>query len=155
MSAFTGSNSGHTPSTSVDNWTLDAGVAGEVGRILSISWGGELIVSTGYHTRWVRPLTAGVGALTAIAPGLVNPNSGAPALEFGQGFATTEPILPAEKVGDLHNQNWNAHGGLGYVSLPLASPWQLINGALLDQLSCRNLAGVDAGGSSYGVTWDE
>lgn len=155
MSSYNGNRSGFTPSLSVSIWTLDAPAAGDFAEVVAIGWGGELIVSTAYHTRWVRPLTAGVGALTAIAPGLLNPNSPAAALEFGAPFATTEPILPTEGIGDLHNQNWNGHGGLGYVALPIAAPWRIINGKLQDQITCINLAGVDGNGSSYTVTWRE
>ncbi len=154
MPTFSGANSGHTPSLTADNWTMDASSAGDVARIISIGWGGQLTTSTGYHTRWVRPTTGGVGALTAITAEDHDPAYSIPLLEFGAVFATTEPVLPAEPIA-LHNQNWNAHGGLGYVALPLAAPWLIINGLLNDQLSCRNLAGVDAGGSSYSVVWNE
>lgn len=159
MPTFTGANSGHTPdlaqgNTGVSNWDLDASTIGDVARILSIGWGGELTTSTGYHTRWVRPTAAGTGAITAIAVSEHSPHGVSALLDFGNNYATLEPALPAEPEA-LHNQNWNAHGGLGYVALPLASPWLIINGLLEDTVSCRNLAGIDAGGSSYQVTWEE
>jgi hypothetical protein len=154
MPTFAGNQSNHTPSTSADNWTMDASTAGDIGRVISIGWGGNLTTSTGYETRWVRPTTAGVGALTAITAEDHDPAYSTPLCEFGAGFMTTEPVLPAEPIG-LHVQYWNAHGGLGYVALPLASPWLVVSGLLNDQLSCRNLAGTDAGGSSYSVVWNE
>ena len=117
MPTYSGANSGFTPSLTSSNWTMDASTAGDVGSVISIGWGGELTTSTGYHTRWVRPTTAGVGALTAITPEDHSPNFSTPLLEFGATFATTQDVLPAEPIA-LHNQNWNAHGGLGYVALP-------------------------------------
>jgi len=159
MSTFNGANSGFTPdivqsNAGVSNWDLDASTAGDVAQVISIGWGGELTTSTGYHTRWVRPTAAGTGAITAIGVEDSSPHGVAELLEFGNAYATLDPALPAEPQA-LHNQNWNAHGGLGYVALPLASPWVIINGLLQDTISCRNLAGVDANGSSYTVTWTE
>lgn len=154
MPAYAGAQSGITPSLSDDNWAMDASSAGDVAKILGIGWGGELTTSTGYHTRWVRPTTSGVGALTPITPEDHHPAYSTPFVEFGAGWGTTPPVLPSEPIA-LHNQNWNAHGGLGYVVLPLANPWLLINGLLNDQLCCRNLSGIDANGSSYTVTWEE
>ncbi len=159
MPTFAGARSGHTPdilqtTAGEDNWCIDASAAGDVATIIAIGWGGELTTSTGYHTRWVRPTTGGVGALTPITVEPHNPRYATSLVEFGGIFATSAPVLPAEPIA-LHNQNWNAHGGLGYVALPLASPWMVVNGLLVDQLCCRNIAGVDAGGSSYTVTWTD
>lgn len=154
MSGFSANQGAHTPSTTQDNWTLEADGAGEVGMVSSIGWGGRLTTSTGYRTRWVRPSTAGSGIFTAV--GAIQgegPNVAATALlRFGT-FATA-PTLPADPAA-LHAQDWNGHGGLGYIVLPLATPWYVINGVSAGQLSCRNVAGVDASGSSYGVHWSE
>lgn len=152
MPAFSGNQGAHTPATTQDNWTLDTNAVGEMAKVVSIGWGGRLTTSTGYRTRWVRPTTAGSGALTGIATEAHSPNFATPNLQFGT-FATA-PVLPTDPDA-LHAQDWNAHGGLGYVVLPLATPWWLVDGVLTGQLSCRNIAGVDASGSSYGVTWEE
>lgn len=153
MSAFAANQGAFTPSTAQDNWTLEADGASEVGLVTEISWGGRLTSSAGYRTRWVRPTTAGSGAFTALAMGRLGPNLGtAPLLRAGT-FATA-PTLPTDP-DNLHAQDWNANGGLGYIVLPLRKPWYLINGVSQSQISCRNVAGTDASGSSYGVQWEE
>ena len=63
MSAFSGNQGAFTPSTSQDNWTLEADTAGDVGVVQSFGWGGRMTSSTGYRTRWVRPSTAGASTL--------------------------------------------------------------------------------------------
>ena len=47
------------------------------------------------------------------------------------------------------------HGGQGMVVMPLANPWWIVNGILTGQVSCRNIAGTDANGSSYEVSYEE
>jgi len=153
MPSFSGNQGAFTPSTVQDNWTLEADGAGEVGEVISIGWGGRMTTTTGYRTRWVRPSTAGASTFTPV--GAIqghNPNYNTALLRFGT-FATA-PVLPTDPE-NLHAQDWNAHGGLGFVVLPLATPWRIINGLLRSQISCRNVAGVDANGSSYSVEWVE
>ena len=152
MPSFSGNQGAHTPSTTQDNWTLDADTAGDVLKVVSIGWGGRLTTSTGYRTRWVRPTTAGTGIFTALGTEVHSPGYPTPLGAFGT-FGTA-PVLPSDPDA-LHAQDWNAHGGVGYVVLPLSSPWWVINGLLTDHLSCRNVAGVDANGSSYSLTWEE
>ena len=154
MPTYHGARTAFTPATNSDNWALEGLTAGDVGHIIAIGWGGELTTTTGYRTRWVRPTTDGVGAITAITAEDHNPSYSTPLLAFGHTYATTQSVLPAEPIA-LFSQSWNAHGGLGYVALPLASPWRIINGVLESTICCRNLAGVDANGSSYQVTWEE
>ena len=154
MPAYVGAVAAFTPSLTDDNWTLEADAAGDVGKVIAIGWGGELTTSTAYRSRWVRATTAGVGAGTALTPEDHHPGYSAPNVSLYSTYATTQPVLPAAPTA-LFLQSWNAHGGLGYVALPLASPWFIINGLLADTISCRNLAGVDANGSSYQVTWEE
>lgn len=152
MPVFTGTRMAHTPATNADNWTLFASAAGDVGEIISIGWGGQLTTSTGYETRWVRPTTAGVTPV-ALIPEDHTPGYSVPLLEVDASF-TTAPVLPASPTC-LFGQSWNAHGGLGYVALPLAAPWRVVNGVLQGQISCRNDAGTDAASSSYSCTWSE
>ena len=154
MPAYDGAVAAFTPSLTDDNWTLDADTAGDVGKVIAIGWGGELTTSTAYRTRWVRPTTGGVGAGTALTPEDHNPGYSTPLISLFSTYATTQPVLPSSPTA-LFLQSWNAHGGLGYVALPLASPWMIVNGLAQSAISCRNLAGVDANGSSYQVTWEE
>lgn len=139
-----------TPNTSNDNWTITAGTAGDLGKILAISWGGEATTSTAMATRWTRPSTNG----TTPVAGVNEPHNGSyatPLLSTATSW-TTQPTLVA--ASNLHSQSWNAHGGLGYIALPLASPWMVQNGVTgSDEVSCRNSTGTAT--SSYGLTWEE
>lgn len=154
MPTFSATRSNHTPSTSVSNWVLDADAAGDYGKVISIGWGGNLTTSTGYETQWARATTGGTGALTALTAEDHDPGYSTPLITIGHTYATTNETLPAEPTG-LHIQYWNAHGGLGYLALPLAAPWIILNGVQNDSISCRNINGTDAGGSQYSVSWSE
>lgn len=155
MPTYSGGNGAFTPSTSNDNWTLDAGTAGYTARIVSFGWGGRVTVSTGYRTRWTRPTAAGTGSKTALTIANADPMYTAPLLTLSSTFATTQPTLAADPAGNLWAQDWNAQGGVGLVTLPLNNQWIITNGLLQGELSCRNVAGTDASGSSYHVTWQE
>ena len=152
MPTFAATQIAFTPVTSDDNLTMEAASAGDVGEVISIGWGGSLTTSTGYRTRWVRPTTAGV-TIVAGTPEDHTPGYSVPLLAFATGW-TTQPVIPASPIA-LFAQSWNAHGGLGYVALPLASPWRIISGVLQGEISCRNDAGADANGSSYQFVWSE
>lgn len=153
MPAFTVERGAHTPATNQDNYTLDANTTGDVMEVVAIGWGGRLTTSTGYRTRWVRPSTAGTGIFTALTEGDHNPGYGTP---LGRaGTYATAPVLGTDPAGNLFAVDWNAHGGLGYVALPLAAPWKIIAGVGQGQISCRNIAGTDASGSNYSATWQE
>ncbi len=154
MPGFAGHIAAFTPATNDDNWTLEAEDAGDVAHVRSVSWGGELTASTAYRTRWVRPTTAGVGAGTAGSVEAVNPGYATPLVAFFTTYATTQPVLPSTPDA-LYLTSWNAHGGLGILVLPPGQEWDIINGLLTASVSCRNDVGVDANGSSYGVSWNE
>lgn len=154
MPGFSAERGAFTPATSNDNWTLFADTAGDVGEVMAFGWGGRLTTSTGYRTRWCRPSTAGVGAATALANEAYTPGYATPLCIVASTFATTQPALPADP-DNLFAIDWNAHGGVGYIVLPLDGRWKVINGVLQGQISCRNVAGVDANGSSYSVSWME
>lgn len=166
MATFNGNNGAFTPTTSNPaaggaangNWMVDAsGATGAIGKIISYGWGGRLTTSTGYRTRWGRFSTAPAGAKTNFSnqPQVGgNPNQGTNALTLTQFFATTNPSMAADPAS-LDAQDWNAQGGLGKIILPLANPWWVISGVLNSGVWCLNVAGVDASGSSYGVTWEE
>lgn len=153
MPVYTTTRIGFTPIATDDNMTLECNAAGEMARITAIGWGGSLTTSTGYRTRWVRPTTAGItpgGTLTAEDH---SPNYSSPLALVSTTWAT-QPVIPGVPTA-LFAQAWNAHGGLGYVALPLANPWIVVNGVLTGGLSVRNDVGIDANGSSYQWTWQE
>lgn len=153
MGNFAGGNGAFTPATNADNWVLDADTAGDIGKIISIGWGGRLTTSTGYRTRWARPSTNAGSTFTNL-----NPQAGVPGVTAGCRLGTfaTAATLPTDPA-NLHAQDWNAHGGLGFIVMPLSSPWYVVNSATAghQQVACRNVAGVDANGSSYQVSWEE
>ena len=153
MGNFSGGNGAFTPATNADNWVLEADTAGDIGKVVSIGWGGRLTTSTGYRTRWCRPSTKASSTFTSL-----NPQGGTPAATATCRLGTfvTAATLPTDPA-NLHAQDWNAHGGLGFIVMPLSSPWYVVNSATAGhgQIACRNVAGVDASGSSYVVSWDE
>lgn len=153
MPTYTSGNGAFTPSTSTDNWTLDSQTAGVFGKVVAVGWGGRLTTSTGYRTRWTRPTGAASGAFTALTNAYHQPNY----VTFGSrtGTFATPATLAADPGGNLWAQDWNAQGGVGDIIHPLANPWWFVNGVLQGQISCRNIAGTDANGSSYEVTVEE
>ena len=153
MPSFSGGNGAFTPSTSQDNWTLDSQTAGVFGKVVMVGWGGRLTTSTGYRTRWTRPTTAGASTFTALTIGYNQPNYTSAGARLGT--FVTAPVLASDPAGNLWQQDWNAQGGTGVVVAPLANPWWFVNGILQGQISCRNVAGTDASGSSYPVEWEE
>ena len=153
MPTFDGSNGAFTPATTQDNYTLEADTAGDVLTVIGIGWGGRLTTSTGYRTRWTRPTTAGASTFTALTKASHDPAYDTPLGRVGT-FATA-PLLATDPAANLYAQDWNAHGGGGYIILPQDKEWKIVNGLLTAQLSCRNVAGVDANGSSYHLTWSE
>ena len=155
MPTYSGGNGAFTPSTTNDNYTLEAVGTGVFGKIVEIGWGGRLTTSTGYRTRWTRPTAAGTGARTAITVAFAQPNYVTNACLLTSTYASTQPTLAADPAGNLWAQDWNAQGGVGVIAMPLANPWWLVTGVLQASISCRNIAGTDASGSSYHVTWEE
>lgn len=153
MPSFAANNGAFTPSTSQDNYTVDSQTAGVFGKIVMINWGGRLTTSTGYRTRWTRPTTIGSSTFTALTLAYEQPNYTSAGARCGT-FATA-PVLASDPAGNLFATDWNAQGGVGVVVHPLADPWWFVNGVLTGQISCRNIAGTDAAGSSYGVKWEE
>lgn len=153
MATFSGSNSNFTPSTSADNYVLDANTASDLGVVESIGFGGQLITAGAYRTTWARPSTNATSTFTTLTPQAGNP--GAAALcQFGT-FATVA-VLTAEPAG-LLTLSWNAFGGIGYITMPINGAWFVVNSATAgaQQIVCRNRAGVDASGSSYSISWRE
>ena len=154
MGSYSGSQGAHTPSTTKDNYVIDADGSGEIGKVVSIGWGGRLTTSTGYRTRWARPTTIGSGIFTAVGAIEIHGFNLTVSALLRFGTFGTDPVLAADPAA-LHAQDWNAHGGLGFIVLPLANPWWIVNGQLTGQVACRNIAGVDANGSSYTASWEE
>lgn len=153
MSAYGGGNGAFKPATNQDSWVLDADTAGDTAHITEIGWGGRLTASTGYRTRWSRPTTNAASTFTSLAPQAKTPNS-TPLCRLGT-FATAATL--AADPSNLYATDWNAHGGIGFVAMPIAQPWLVVNSATAGhgQVTCRNVAGTDANGSSYTVSWVE
>lgn len=154
MADFTGNQGAFTPATNADSWTLDADTAGDMGKVKSIAWGGRGTTSTGYRTRWARPTTNASSTFTSLVPQTSNP--GAAALcRFGT-FATAA-TLGTDPGANLFAQDWNVLGGGGVIVLPIGGEWFVVNSATAghQQISCRNVAGVDASLSSYSMQWNE
>lgn len=158
MPSFAGGNGAFTPSTSNDNWTLDAqATTGVFARATQISWGGSNTSSNGYRTRWTRAATNATGAGTAIVLAYNNPNYTTAAAQLNSTYATTQATLTADPGNNLFAIDWNNQGGSGILVLPLAQPWFILGngGNNKSQLCCRNTKGVDASLSSYNVAWEE
>ena len=153
MPTYSSGNGAFTPATNQDNWTLDSQTSGVFGKIVAVGWGGRLTTSTGYRTRWTRPTASGSSTFTALTNSYHQPNYTSVGSRVGT-FATA-PTLAADPAGNLWAQDWNAQGGVGLIVMPLANPWWFSNGILQGQISCRNIAGTDANGSSYEVTVEE
>lgn len=137
-----------TPATGDDNWGITGG-ASKSGKIIEVSWGGEVTSSTGAQTRVARS-SGQTGATTLGNVAKVHPNSGSNGLGFETTFATTQPSLDA---GDLFTISWNFHGG---VVRWLAAPGEefvIIGAATETVISCRNSVGTST--SSYGCIWSE
>jgi len=159
MPTFSAQRDSFTPASwsqsSAPNWCLDAVGAGVFGKVIMIGWGGSLTTSTGYSTRWARPTSSGTGTKTTITLGYLQPNYTVAAFTAATSYATSQPVFPAQSVGDLWTQNWNGQGGVGVIVMPLANPWWVANGVLQSELGCQNYTGTDASGSSYSCEWEE
>jgi hypothetical protein len=133
---------------------MDSGnTTGNLGRVRLVTWGGRLTTATGYRTRWARPSTEGSSTFTTLTPVALSPYFTTPNCRAGT-FATA-PTLPTDP-SNLWAEDWNAFGGGGSLVLPLGAEWVFANTATgYKQISCRNVAGTDANGSSYGGTWEE
>lgn len=156
MGTFSGNQGGasFTPAahaTNANNITLDADTAGDYGKVIGFGWGGRGTTSLGYRTRWGRATTLGTTP-SAITPGKSNPQQ---AQLCSVNTYSSAPALAADPAA-LHAQDWNLVGGGGYIVLPLSGGWSVVNGAQpYQQIACGNIAGSDAGLSSYNITWEE
>ena len=149
MAQYTGSRLNRTPTTSQDEWTLDA-TTGEVGALYFVEAGGEVTASAAMRTRWATSSGA-AGALTALTSILkTDPMQQALAnlIAFGSPYATTQPTLDA---GDWYAESWNAHGGLVRYQAALPQDELVIIGP--KTVSCRNVVGTSL--SSYLAKWRE
>lgn len=154
MASFTGNQGAFTPATNADNWILEADGAGEMGKVKMIGWGGRGTTSTGYRTRWCRPSTNASSTFTSLNPQGTVP---APAATCRFGTFATAATLGADPGNNLFAIDWNVLGGGGVIVLPIGGEWIVANSATAghQQVSCRNVAGVDANLSSYSVQWEE
>ncbi len=148
--------SAFTPSTQ-QNWVLDAGttIIGNYGRVLEVSWGGELTTTTAMRTRWARPTNSGTTTFAAI--GIVqqgNPNAGTTNSRFGT--FTTVPTMPTAPAA-LYATSWNAHGGIGRWLASPGEEWMYMGGTTTgkNQVVCLNDVGLSATSMSAGVAWEE
>ena len=147
--AFSGSVLSITPSTTDDNWTLDAVSAG-IGKLKEVHWGGQATTSTAMATRVARA-NGEAGAQTAgNVANLEGEGNPANVLDFVTTYATTQPSLNA---ADIYGESWNDHGGVvRWLADPEEEVW-VISGQTLDLISCRNSVGT--GVSSYSGKWTE
>ena len=146
---YTGAAEGITPSTSDDNWTLDAVSAG-VGEITEIYWGGETTTSTAMRTRVARANGEAGSQTNLNVEKIAGANTPSNQLDLVGTYATTQPSLAS---GSLLAMGWNAHGGMfRWVAGPREG-FFMVTGETLDLISCRNAAGV--GQSTYGLAWKE
>lgn len=158
MPSFAGGNGNFTPSTTNDNYTLDAQttVGGPI-RVTMVGWGGSNTSSNGYRTRWTRATTLGSGTLTQITAAGNNPSFTTSASALVSAYGTAQPVLAADPGANLYATDWNNQGGSGILVLPIAQAWWLVanGGVSKQQLSCRNTKGTDANLSSYQIMWEE
>lgn len=154
MAQFTGNQGAFTPSTTADNWVLDANAAGEVGYVKWFGWGGRGTTSTGYRTRWARPTANASSTFTTLTPQSTRTG---PAATCQFGTFATNATLGADPGNNLFAIDWNVLGGGGQIVLPIGGEWTVVSSATAghQQIACRNVAGVDANQSSYNVTWEE
>lgn len=154
MAQFTGGNGAFTPATTTDSWTLDADAAGDMGKVKMIGWGGRGTTSTGYRTRWCRPTTNASSTFTSLSPQGSSPGA-APVCRLGT-FATPA-TLGTDPGNNLFAQDWNVLGGGGIIVLPIGGEWFVVFSATAghQQVSCRNVAGIDANLSNYTTQWEE
>lgn len=146
---FSGSVIGITPSTTDDNWALDAVSAG-IGKLKEVHFGGEATTSTAMRTRVSRANGEAGGQTGGNVANLEGEGNPANVLDFVTTYATTQPTLNA---ADLYAESWNDHGGvIRWLADPEEEIW-LISGQTLDLISCRNAAGT--GTSSYSAKWTE
>lgn len=156
MSQYSVQRGSFTPvahATQADNWVLTVLTVGQLAKIKMITWGGRSTTSTGYRTRWGR-VNNTAATPTALAQSANNP--GLTATATCNTYAT-QATLAADPQG-LHAQDWNSLGGGGVIVLPIGGEWQIVGGALgtaFNQIACGNIAGAEAGLSSYGTTWEE
>lgn len=146
---YSGSVISITPSTTDDNWTLDAVSAG-IGKLKEVTAGGQATTSTAMQTRVARANGEAGGQTAGNVANLEGQGVPSNDIDLVTTYATTQPTLAA---GDLVSEGWNAHGGIfRWLADPEEEIW-LITGQTLDLISCRNSAGV--GTSTYTCKWTE
>lgn len=146
---YSGGVTSITPSTSDDNWTLDAVSAG-LGKVKEVNFGGEATSSTAMATRVARANGEAGGQTTGNVQNLEGQGVPSNDVDFVTTYATTQPTLAS---GNLFSLSWNCHGGaVRWLADPEEEIW-VITGQTLDLISCRNSTGT--GTSSYDTKWLE
>lgn len=140
-----------TPNTSQDNVAMTAGFTSN-SFIRRIGWSGRRTTSSVYRTRWARPSTDGVTPSSTVIANATPPSTNAASASAFSGWAT-QPTLPAEP-SNLFAVDWNAAGGGGELHLPWPG-WMIAFQTGYRYISCRNVVGTDANGSSYLFEWEE
>lgn len=138
-----------TPSSSDDNWTMDA-IIDEYAEIIKMLVAGEETASAVIAGRIARSSSSAGGQSALIDVQNLHPHSNAASIELIATYVTTQPTLTA---GAIIPYTLNAHGGVVVeIQDPNARP-QVVG---LETVSCRNDVGVSAAEqSSYGITWHE
>jgi hypothetical protein len=148
MAEYSGLVSSLDPSTSDDNWTLDAAID-EYGEIVSVSAAGEETAGAAILARVARSASA-AGSGTAGNTQNLHPHSNALKVSFYTTYATTQPTLSA---GALIPLGFNANGGSIFIITDPNHRPQIVGA---ETVSCRNSVGSGTGATSnYGVCWAE
>lgn len=156
MAVFNVQRGSFTPvahATQADIHVLTALTAGIIGKVKMFQFGGRSLVSTGYRTRWGR--VNNTPATPSVLP-IATANPNAVALCSVNTYVT-QATLAADPAA-LFAQDWNSLGGGGIVNLPFGGEWMIAGGALgtaFNQIACGNIAGGEAGVTSYGIAWSE
>lgn len=151
MAYYSAQRAAFTPSTSADNFSMY--MNGGYLAVATIGWGGRGTGSAAYRTIWTRPTTNGVTFTAAATVQKLTPGAGNPAANFVTNWST-QPVLPAEP-NHLFAQDWDVHGGSGYLMLPETGRWILCTTSTISHISCRNIVGTDPNLSTYWAIWEE
>ena len=106
------------------------------------------------RTRWARPTTNASSTFTSLTPQASSPGAAA---TCRLGTFATAATLGTDPGNNLFAQDWNVLGGGGIIVLPIGGEWFVVFSATAghQQVSCRNVAGIDANLSNYTVQWEE
>ena len=144
MWIFGGDNSS-TAATGVPHITVE-NIANQFSLVMEWGFGGEVTASTLMRGGSSRA-AEGVGARTAVTPGIYNEGATASSTFLSSTFNTTQPAIEG---GYMWERSWNAHGG---VVRWLAAPGQEISLLGVSTVILENTVGAAL--ANYGFVWGE